>query len=125
MKTITTPDNFTWHIVDASEAQSFHQSNIEVYQIYDDLSEALVDEGHVFDTNNTYGIEPSNLKFTKMKKTTNDMDKINSLIETMTALVEEGVLTGLAMEHILYKVRAKTENDSFFATWHDNHLHKK
>ena len=53
------------------------------------------------------------------------MKKINELIESMAALVEEGVLTGLAMEHILYKVRAKTENDSFFATWHDNHLHKK
>ena len=54
-----------------------------------------------------------------------DMEKVNSLIETMTALVNEGVLTGLAMEHILYKVRAKTDSNSFFATWHDNHLEKK
>jgi len=60
-----------------------------------------------------------------MKNTTNDMDKVNSLIKTMTALVNEGVLNGLTMEHILHKVRAKTENDSYFATWHDNHLEKK
>jgi len=53
------------------------------------------------------------------------MDKVNSLIKTMTALVNEGVLNGLTMEHILHKVRAKTENDSYFATWHDNHLEKK
>jgi len=54
-----------------------------------------------------------------------ELKKINELIETMSALVEEGVLTGLAMEHILYKVRAKTDSNSFFATWHDNHLEKK
>lgn len=53
------------------------------------------------------------------------MKKINGLIETMSALVEEGILTGLEMEHILYKVRAKTDDNSFFATWHDNHLEKK
>jgi len=54
-----------------------------------------------------------------------ELKKINELIETMSALVNEGVLTGLAMEHILYKVRAKTDSNSFFATWHDNHLEKK
>ena len=43
----------------------------------------------------------------------------------MSALVEDGVLTGLEMEHILYKVRSKTDSNSFFATWHDNHLEKK
>jgi len=67
-KTITTPDNFTWHIVDASEAKSLHQSNHEVYQIYDDLSESLIDEGHSFDNNNTYGIEPSTKNQTMLTK---------------------------------------------------------
>ena len=53
-----------------------------------------------------------------------DLARVNQLADVMAALVDEGVLTGLVMEHILHRVRSKTENDSFFATWHDNHIHK-
>lgn len=60
-KTITTPDNFTWHIIMPFVAKILHQADYEVYRIYDDMSESLLDDNHEFNANYTYGIEePAN-----------------------------------------------------------------
>ena len=60
-KTITTPDNFTWHIIEPRVAQILHQADYPVYRIYDDMSESLLEENHEFNTDYCYGIEePAN-----------------------------------------------------------------
>jgi hypothetical protein len=60
-KTITTSDNFTWHIIEPRVAQVLHQADYPVYRIYDDMSESLLEENHDFNTHYCYGIEePAN-----------------------------------------------------------------
>lgn len=60
-KTITTPDNFTWYIIEPRVAQILHQADYPVYRIYDDMSESLLEEDHMFNSDYCYGIEePAN-----------------------------------------------------------------
>ena len=48
-KTITTPDNFTWHIIEPRVAQILVQANYPVYKLWDDESESLIEDNNVFD----------------------------------------------------------------------------
>lgn len=62
-KTITTTDGFTWYIIEPRVAQILHQADYPVYRIYDDMSESLLEEDHMFNIDYCYGIEePANDK---------------------------------------------------------------
>jgi hypothetical protein len=56
MKTITTQDGFTWYILQPKVAKYLHNANYEVYELHDDESESLCEDGHDF-SGTRYGIE--------------------------------------------------------------------
>lgn len=47
-KTITTPDNFTWYIIEPRVAQILVQENYPVYKLWDDESESLIEDNSIF-----------------------------------------------------------------------------
>jgi hypothetical protein len=58
MNTFTTQDGFTWYIVQPKVAKYLHEANYEVYELHDDESESLCEDGHDFsDDSVRYGIE--------------------------------------------------------------------
>jgi len=48
MNTFTTQDGFTWYIVQPKVAKYLHEANYEVYELHDDESESLCEDGHDF-----------------------------------------------------------------------------
>jgi hypothetical protein len=58
MNTFTTQDGFTWYILQPKVAKYLHEANYEVYELHDDESESLCEDGHDFsDDSVRYGIE--------------------------------------------------------------------
>jgi len=56
MNTFTTQDGFTWYILQPKVAKYLHEANYEVYELHDDESESLCEDGHDF-SGTRYGIE--------------------------------------------------------------------
>jgi hypothetical protein len=57
MNTFTTQDGFTWYLVQPRVAKYLHDSEYyEVYELHDDESESLCEDGHDF-SGTRYGIE--------------------------------------------------------------------
>jgi len=56
MNTFTTQDGFTWYVLQPKVAKYLHEANYEVYELHDDESESLCEEGHDF-SGTRYGIE--------------------------------------------------------------------
>jgi len=56
MNTFTTQDGFTWYILQPKVAKYLHEANYEVYELHDDESESLCEDGHDF-IGTRYGIE--------------------------------------------------------------------
>jgi hypothetical protein len=58
MNTFTTQDGFTWYVLQPKVAKYLHEANYEVYELHDDESESLCEDGHDFsDDSVRYGIE--------------------------------------------------------------------
>ena len=58
MNTITTQDGFTWYVLQPKVAKYLHEANYEVYELHDDESESLCEQGHKFNDDSVrYGIE--------------------------------------------------------------------
>jgi hypothetical protein len=58
MNTFTTQDGFTWYVVQPKVAKYLHEAKYEVYELHDDESESLCEDGHDFsDDSVRYGIE--------------------------------------------------------------------
>jgi hypothetical protein len=53
---MTTQDGFTWYILQPKVAKYLHEANYEVYELHDDESESLCEDGHDF-SGTRYGIE--------------------------------------------------------------------
>jgi len=56
MNTFTTQDGFTWYVLQPKVAKYLHEANYEVYELHDDESESLCEDGHDF-SGTRYGIE--------------------------------------------------------------------
>jgi len=56
MNTFTTQDGFTWYVLQPKVAKYLHEANYEVYELHDDESESLCEDGHDF-SGVRYGIE--------------------------------------------------------------------
>ena len=56
MNTFTTQDGFTWYVLQPRVAKYLHEANYEVYELHDDESESLCEDGHDF-SGTRYGIE--------------------------------------------------------------------
>jgi len=56
MNTFTTQDGFTWCVLQPKVAKYLHEANYEVYELHDDESESLCEDGHDF-SGTRYGIE--------------------------------------------------------------------
>ena len=58
MNTFTTQDGFTWYILQPKVAKYLHDAEYcEIYELHDDESESLCEQGHKFSNDVRYAIE--------------------------------------------------------------------